>query len=566
MVSEFMSMEQDALEKYTVQAYVNNKWIERLAFKVEERRAAILEAKRMGRGVENIPIRVLLDRFNPLSEIHTQTLIFRNEIEERPQPNKKRRVNSNFYGDQPVKRIPISLWGYLGVLLNVLLIGGAVGALASLSVELMMQGFNIRFQNEFRQGFLVAMFGLVFLIGAVSSYQYYMQKYIYVPWRKKKLNKPVQKMTRKEHRAQKQEEEDHAYIAETMKTAADEIARNPIAEAFNTEDQMDELDQYHFPIAEMSDEGEDPAPDVASYRLFLNSFLSDCLQGMSDHGQSLTGHNRFGLQLFMKGAIDKLVERNGLSLEIRNELQSNIFDVLGLGDAEKADFLTKFPLYLEYTVHQTLVNKGKTAAERADEGDNTATQDMFFDLNLWREAVEEDEKKPTFILSCEPITGVDQTGLDAFHVFAQNLITVFKASLLEHPRSGLMAQFSGLDQVITASIDLQKYCDEHNDLMRPQMGVCVRPLTMDEQTGITFASNMSLRAEPQTVSLSQNTFKLFDTTTIYSFSSLGEQVLNEEEHTYLLYRLEWQHVENVIADKEQISDNKEFESLAFQEG
>lgn len=562
-------MAQEAFEKYSIQVYRNDKWIERLSFKVDQRRAAMQEAKNMSRGLEMTPVRVMLDRFNPLNKVHTETLIFRNEVKEKVrQPVPKKPKIHRLYAAS-IQPVAISIWGFLGVILNVLLIGAVAGGLSTMLVELMMQGFKVRFEEEFRHGFLIAMFALVFVIAGISSYQYYMQKYVYVPWKKRYLNKQVKKITREEYREKRQKEKDLAYISKTMKTAASEIAKQPnvncqSADDYMISDDMDDLERYRFPINSTNDVEEQPAPNPASYKLFLNTFLSDCLHGMQEHGATLTGQNRFGLMLFMKGAIGKLVERNDLSDEILDDLQSNIFNVLGLTQEEKENFLTRFPEYLELSIHRQLITKGSDALMRADKGDETTTNDMFFDLQLWLQSIKEQNEKPVFILSCEPLSEIGESDLQGFQIFSQNLIGLHEGRVLEHPRSGLVVQFDDLDKAMTTSIDLQKYCQAQGPVMHPQMSLCVKTNEMEVQQAVILACNMSLRAESHTTTISQDTFKMLDEKTPYSLSSLGQQILNEEEHAHLLYRLEWQMDMKVFKPEEPVLKDEGFEDLVLQ--
>jgi hypothetical protein len=552
-------MSGEALEKYAVQFFSKDKWIERSTYTVEERHDALQEAKIMGRRLGDTPIRVLLDRFNPLSRVHTQTLIFRNEVKE---PSEQRLARLQGLEAQFAHRTPVSIIGYLGLMLNVVLIGVVAAGLSALLIELMMQGFQVPFPPEFHDVFLTLIFGLVFLISSYSSFQNYQQKYVFAGWQKKSPKSKSSTLTAVQKLEKRQAAKETADMTRIMKKAASDIDKVSHMPYDENDDEVDDLARYYFPVADAIEE-EVRVKDTASYKVFFSTFLSDCLHGIQEHNMMISGRNRFGLQIYMKAAIDQIVDRNMLSKGFQEQLQAQIFGLLDLKGEEQAEFLQNYVSYAVTSPHQELIAKAKQIVIYADAGESNGALDMFMDLDLWAQALKEEEEKPVFVLSCEPLGEVEVVKKEAFNLFAQNLFTLHKAIVYEHPRAGWLVQFANRDEVCAVSIELQKYCEDQENQIAPQMGLCVTNGIKNEQT---FACNLSIFANPQTIVMDKNLVEQFDENTSYTFQQLGEQSLNVEEHSFELYQLDWQATPKTTLESKPKQKNDGFETLVFNAG
>ncbi|NVJ91898.1 MAG: hypothetical protein HWE34_09590 [Methylocystaceae bacterium] len=382
----------DNAQKYDVQAFVNQNWESRSSFMVHERREAIREAKRLTAKNINLAIRVIFENYNPVSDVHTRAVIYRNKVQTRRKLLDKAKAEYN-----QDNRISLTFGEYLGSLFNILVIGVFAGSFALGVLYLVRQSFSLRYAADVEYAAGVATFSLAGVIACLWAYRFFYERYSYKP---------------RHQRQKKQEEKKKRFLADAlknglfmdrrirfqMKNAAAAIAKMPI-KSHGEEKPSGSIFEtpVSTPVREIPEPIEVPMPvakkpGLSALKVMMATHLSDCLAQMQLEKMELDERHHFGLSLYILGAIDKLTELFDLEDKQFKELYREVFWTLGRKGEALERFVLEFYKHLDIPADANLIEEGMMSAQQLQSGSKNVAGAIVPALRIWMAAQNEAEE------------------------------------------------------------------------------------------------------------------------------------------------------------------------------
>lgn len=380
----------DNAQKYDVQTFVNQNWESRSSFMVHERREAIREAKRLTAKNINLAIRVIFENYNPVSDVYTRAVIYRNKVQTR-----RKLLDNATTAYKQDNRISLTFGEYLGSLFNILVIGIFAGSFALGVLYLVRQTFTLRYAADVEYMAGVATFSLAGMIACLWAYRFFSERYSYKP---------------RHQRQKKQEEKKKRFLADAlknglfmdrrirfqMKNAAAAIAKMPI-KSHGEEKPSGSIFEtpVSTPVREIPEPIETPMPvakkpGLSTLKVMMATHLSDCLAQIQLEKIELDERHHFGLSLYILGAIDKLAEQFDLEDKQFKELCREIFWTLGRKGEALERFVLEFYKHLDIPADANLIEEGMMSAQQLQSGSKNVAGAIVPALRIWMAAQNEE--------------------------------------------------------------------------------------------------------------------------------------------------------------------------------
>lgn len=554
-------------QSYEVQVYHGNRWVVHAHYETFERGIAIREAKGLADERKSVAVRVIMEDYNPSTGRHDEILVFRNKVETKAPPKQRSYADMAVTSDGRVGFLPdeydyfdpfdeeekirpkVSFGMFFAIIGMILVIGGSSGVIASGGLAILMKAFSLAIADASRLTFLVGMFVVVFIIGSVSSLNYYRAKFDLNPFGKQKKTPPIVKKTN---------------ISKQMEKAAEEIDKIPVKEVEVERDPIEEFSMFdHTNMEESEVEPEaEFSPEAQQQKMFLIKFLGTCLGALKGPEAHVETLNRFGLNLFMTGAVIRISTEHNLTESEENEILCRILEMLGAKEDQAERFAMEYEKYLEDSRHKELFDTSGDIAHRYSEGDQAAPlyiRDTMQAWINWKPLVEENVNPNLLIIMFTDMVGstdlttkhgdyAAQEVLKAHDLIVRTALTNFDGKEIKHLGDGIMASFKDYDLALQASIEIQKRVEGNNN-SGPEFPLHVRvglnagePIKKDNDlfgTSVQLAARLCDNTPSDGISISQDLKDLFGEQPIYTFVEMGFQQLKGFDMPLPIYHLDW---------------------------
>ncbi|WP_135080048.1 adenylate/guanylate cyclase domain-containing protein [Terasakiella sp. SH-1] len=562
-------------QTYEVQVYNNGRWQSHARYPYHERANAIADAKELDHDKIGVAVRVLLEDYNPSNGLHTESLIYRNKI--KPQKKKIARTrHSDSWADLAVSsdgrigyqsddvemflaegnlqdrpKAPVTTPMFLGVLFTIIAVGLGGGGGAAGLLYLMIKGFNVAAPEHIQKFLIMGMFVLVFLIAASSTYAHYAARFDLNPFKKKKKTPPPVAPPTKIS----QDMEKAAQAIDKMEPAEPPIQSDEEFDIFDLIDERETETEEEIKEVEFSENAEEQ-------KMFLITFLGTVLGALKGPDVSLETLNRFGLNLFISGAVLRIAKDKTLSEEETALILRRLIEMLGAKPEQAERFVSDFDKHLENPRHILLFKKSGDIAAALSNGDPTASlhiREVMEEWVNWKPPVEEHINPNLLTIMFTDMVGstdlttkhgdyAAQEVLKAHDLIVRTAITNFEGKEIKHLGDGIMASFKDYHKALEAAVEIHKRVEGNNNA-GPEFPLHIRmglhagePIRKNNDlfgTAVQLAARICDFSNSDSISVSQDLVDLCGEKPIFTFIDLGPQELKGFENPANLFKLDW---------------------------
>jgi len=564
-------------QTYEVQVHVNGRWQVHARYPYHERISAVREAKEVGLEKKGMAVRVVLEDYNPRTGRHDERLIYKNGI--KPEDSKKiaktKRANSwadmavsndgrvgylnediDLYLEQAEKRerpkARITATTFLGIWLMIVSIGVGAGGTASAMLYVLIRAFDISQADNVQRFLLMGMFGLVFLIASSSSYSHYANRFDLNIFKKRERKaKPLEPSKISRDMAKAAEAIDKVKPVQPPQQPKEEEKFN----IFDLEDQKMEIEVPAPSEVEFSEEAQ-------QQKMFLINFLGTCLGALKGPDASLETLNRFGLNMFMTGAVIRLANDHKLRDDETRAILHRIIEMLGANPAQAKRFEEEYTKHLNHPRHLALFEQSGDIAARFADGDQSAPLYIRSVMEEWVnwKPTQESTQNPNLltIMFTDMVGSTDlaskhgdyaaQEALRNHDLTVRTALTNFEGKEVKHLGDGIMASFNDCDMALQAAIEIQKRIEGNNNA-KPEFPFLLRiglhigePIVKNNDlfgNAVQLAARICNHAQGNEICISNDLKEIFGEQPVYRFIDKGLQKLKGFEAPQHVYQLDW---------------------------
>jgi len=305
-----------------------------------------------------------------------------------------------------------------------------------------------------------------------------------------------------------------------------------------------------------------PTPASDEYepaRMTLMRFLGDMISRLKQEHPKLDAYTRFGLNLFLAGAAEKLGETKELPEEDIGILVRESAELFGARPDLARSFCAHYPEYLLEPRYLGMVSRGRTTMEEYLDGSADAYETVPEVLDEWvRPSTSRTQQAGIVTILLTDIVGSTDITQDRGDAGAQALIRRHNALVREalqrhygtevkHTGDGIMASFPGAARAVDAAVAIQQAAVRHNDStpdvpLRLRVGLNAGEPIQEENdlfgTVVQLASRICNDAPPETI-LASNVVRELATGRQAWFADKGEVTLKGFQEPVHLYEVLW---------------------------
>ncbi|NVJ93424.1 MAG: adenylate/guanylate cyclase domain-containing protein [Methylocystaceae bacterium] len=562
-------------QSYEVQVYHHDRWQVHARYPFHERAVAIREAKELSKERNAIPVRVIMEDYNPTTGRHSEVFVYRNGIEpgQKKSPKLNTRSGTNWASgdrvgyqrdditdydfddyidpfdpvEKPKANVNVSM--FLAIISAITVIGFGSGGAAAGLLALLMHAFDVTLAPNIQKGMYIGMFVTVFLIATLSSISYYTARFNLNPFHKKPKKTPVVKKSK---------------ISKEMEKAAEAIDKMPVVETSPPEET-----EFTFLDGNMSVEIVEEEDEIAfseeaqNQKMFLINFLGVCMGALKGGESNIQTLNRFGLNLFMSGAVVRLCNEHDLSEDETDNILRRILEMLGASSVQADRFALEYEKYLEDPRHAELFNRSGDIAVRYSDGDQAAPlyiRETIEDWINWKSEEEQNFNPNMLVIMFTDMVGstdlttkhgdyAAQEVLKAHDMIVRTALTNFEGTEIKHLGDGIMASFKKPNLALQAAIEIQKRV-QGNNRSGPEFPLHVRiglnsgePIKKNNDLfgkSVQLAARICDMTSSDRISISHYLKDLFGEKPVYTFEDLGLCPLKGFEEPQQVYNLNWE--------------------------
>jgi len=568
-------------QNYEVQVYQRNCWQVHARYTFYERTAALHDAKALDKERKNLPIRVIMEDYDPRSGRHKEVLIYRNKIDaskanshSTSHKTTRRSVGRVGYGvdeydddfldlfeDKVKPKSPISAWKFLGISSMILMISIASAALATGAFAFLLNGFDIQVTDTMRKALLIGVFISIFLIAAMSSIQHYALRFDLNPFKGKKKPSPI--VTKNS-------------ISKEMEKAAKAIDEEPLKKVIKEEvppsNIFDDLEIQEEDIEIFSSKAE-------QQKMFLIKFLGNCLGALKGTEPNANKLNRFGMNLFMTGSVISTAKVHNLSDDETTSILQSILEMLGAKPDQASRFSLEYEKYLSTPRHLELFETGGRCAVNFSDGDQSAPlyiQKTIDDWLNWSAPIDEIiNPNQLTVMFTDMVGSTDLTSrhgdyaaqevLKTHDLIVRTALTNIGGKEIKHLGDGIMASFKDHNLAIQAAIEIQKRVSGNNNAS-PEFPLHLRiglntgePIKKDNDlfgSAVQLAARLCDKAISDGILVSHNLRHLCDEKSPFTFIDIGTQELKGFNQPIALYQIDWSAAPIIYETQDQATSSE----------
>ena len=203
-------------------------------------------------------------------------------------------------------------------------------------------------------------------------------------------------------------------------------------------------------------------------------FLDTIVESIKASHPNVDAYNRFGLNLYIAGACDYLVQTYSLTQEERGALTSQALEVIGTPSEQAQQLIDKLDTYRKEERYRTMIAAGLGAIRSHISGEADPRHAFGGVMKQWN-------TPQTQKLSASQVTIVftdmiNSTGttqelgdavaqgiIRAHNTIVRDALALHRGKEVKHTGDGIMATFDNALDAVKASLEIQKKAKEHTD-------------------------------------------------------------------------------------------------------
>ncbi len=371
---------------------------------------------------------------------------------------------------KPVKKRESSLTVIVVKLLLVALISLTIAAFFAFMTSSIIDGkvlFGIRMVGNAEENVLVIVFFGTFLLSSLMMASSMLKKETIkerkprprraaAPAKGKKKVKKVKKRKRKRK----------------LEPDADEWDALP-DKAANHNDEPEVPQEAAPPPAEAASGSTGLSPKEEKQKTYMMKALGNALEGSNFNKQKLDNFNKFGVNLWVAGAVEALMQKQGIDQKAANRILGDSVQVLGYKKSHAENFAGKYEEYLlQDSRYMQMFQAGRNAMNTYLSDETHIARHLDGALEEWNKPKQKEEQPRVITVLFTDIAGSTamtqalgdagaQEVVRAHNRVVREALTQFRGREVKHTGDGIMASFEQASDSVEAAIFMQKGANAH---------------------------------------------------------------------------------------------------------
>ncbi|MBO6946939.1 MAG: adenylate/guanylate cyclase domain-containing protein [Rhodospirillales bacterium] len=215
------------------------------------------------------------------------------------------------------------------------------------------------------------------------------------------------------------------------------------------------------------------SPKEEKQKAFMMKALGSALEGSSFNKEKLDNFNKFGVNLWVAGATEALMQSRGIDQKAANRILADSVQVLGYKKSHAENFAGKYEEYLlQDSRYMQMFQAGRNAMNTymTDEGQISRHMDQA--LGEWNKPKQKEEQPRVITVLFTDIAGSTamtqelgdagaQEVVRAHNRVVREALTQFRGREVKHTGDGIMASFEQASDSVQAAIMMQQGATAH---------------------------------------------------------------------------------------------------------
>jgi len=314
-------------------------------------------------------------------------------------------------------------------------------------------------------------------------------------------------------------------------------------------------------------------------------FFSLGIARLQEEKIPLDKYNKFGMSLFMAGAIETFKERNNLSHLNFSTLLRDTVTLLGTSKKMAETFAEKYDTYLvEDSRYMEVYRAGRQAMTSHIENGKPPGESLLAAINQWNKPKDEQGgKEPITVVFTDMVGSTDitqalgdeaaQQVVRAHNTIVRNSLKLHQGKEIKHTGDGIMASFSSGSEAIRATIEMQKDILRQNEVepdlpLKVRIGLNTGELIMEENdlfgTTVQLAARICDKADAGEIYVSGATKAICSGVSDLFFKEHGGVELKGFKEPIPLFKVVWHGEE--LAEMKAERDAEQAAEAPLEEG
>jgi len=365
--------------------------------------------------------------------------------------------------------------GLIVKILLILLVSILLAGMAAGGTVVVLRGAN--FGSVVETNIIFIVFILIFLISAVSLAMNFLRgTNVNVPTMKRKA-RPKRKKEESASLPTSSAPEQGAPKAPASKqpptpTSEDMLDKSgPEDDDDDDEDDDLDLDGEEDDDEETEEEEKEekkPSSHADKQRIELMTFFSESMENTEADAKTMDSFNKFGINLFLAGAMENLGQARNLDPSTSAEILSGIVEIIGFKKADADKFANKYEEYLlADSRYMQMFQAGRNGMSNYLNKNPEGLSGLGKALKDWDTPTEKEETTGPVTVLFTDIAGSTamtqnlgdegaQKVVRAHNRIVRNALTKYGGKEIKHTGDGIMASFSTTSNSVEGSIQIQK--------------------------------------------------------------------------------------------------------------
>lgn len=215
------------------------------------------------------------------------------------------------------------------------------------------------------------------------------------------------------------------------------------------------------------------SPKEEKQKTFMMKALGTALEGSNFNKEKLDNFNKFGVNLWVAGATEALVQSRGIDQAAANKILGDSVQVLGYKKSHAENFAGKYEEYLlQDSRYMQMFQAGRNAMNTFMSDESHISRHMDSALEEWNKPKQKEEQPRVITVLFTDIAGSTAITQELGDAGAQEIVrahnrvvrealTQFRGREVKHTGDGIMASFEQASDSVEAAIMMQRGANTH---------------------------------------------------------------------------------------------------------
>ena len=215
------------------------------------------------------------------------------------------------------------------------------------------------------------------------------------------------------------------------------------------------------------------SPKAEKQKAFMMKALGTALEGSSFNKKKLDNFNKFGVNLWVAGATEALMQGSDIDAKAAGKILSDSVQVLGYKKSHAENFAGKYEEYLlQDSRYMQMFQAGRNAMNTFMQDETHIARHLDGSLEEWNKPKQKEEQPRVITVLFTDIAGstamTQQLGdagaqevVRAHNRVVREALTQFRGREVKHTGDGIMASFEQASDSVDAAIAMQRGANGH---------------------------------------------------------------------------------------------------------